>query len=167
MKPDNNKNAKSSETVFSNCASCDLAEPILDGAMKRKGDRNDPLLRPGNTNCGGCGMSVVLNWLSLAAGCDTRVQMVIPACCGIVTPGRFPNSAYGAPVVAATFASAASVGLTGSGTRKAIRTNGTSSWSPDHRRSCFAWGARPSTSPRTSTIMPPRRVACSNGAVFS
>lgn len=110
MKPDNIKSAESSETVFSNCASCDLAEPILDGAMKRKGDRNDPLLRPGNTNCGGCGMSVVLNWLSLAAGCDTRVQMVIPACCGIVTPGRFPNSAYGAPVVAATFASAASVG---------------------------------------------------------
>jgi pyruvate ferredoxin oxidoreductase beta subunit/2-oxoisovalerate ferredoxin oxidoreductase beta subunit len=46
--------------------------------------------------------------LSHAVG-KREVQMVIPACCGIVTPGRFPFSAYGAPVVASTFASAAAV----------------------------------------------------------
>ena len=66
------------------------------------------LLRPGNTNCGGCGMSIGLNMLSRAVG-DTPIQIVIPACCGIVTPGHFPNSAYGAPVVASTFASSAAV----------------------------------------------------------
>jgi pyruvate ferredoxin oxidoreductase beta subunit/2-oxoisovalerate ferredoxin oxidoreductase beta subunit len=70
--------------------------------------RNEPILRPGNTNCGGCGMSIGLNMLSRAVA-DTPIQVVIPACCGIVTPGHFPNSAYGAPVVASTFASAAAV----------------------------------------------------------
>ena len=63
--------------------------------------RSEPILRPGNTNCGGCGMSIGLNMLSRAVG-DTPIQIVIPACCGIVTPGHFPNSAYGAPVVAST-----------------------------------------------------------------
>ena len=68
----------------------------------------EPLLRPGNTNCGGCGMSVALQ--SLGRVIEGRpVQMVIPACCGIVTAGPFPFSAYGVPVVAATFASAAAV----------------------------------------------------------
>ena len=70
--------------------------------------RSEPLLRPGNTNCGGCGMSIGLNMLGRAVA-DTPIQIVIPACCGIVTPGQFPNSAYGAPVVASTFASAAAV----------------------------------------------------------
>lgn len=70
--------------------------------------RSEPILRPGNTNCGGCGMSIGLNLLSRAVG-DTPIQIVIPACCGIVTPGQFPRSAYGAPVVASTFASAAAV----------------------------------------------------------
>jgi pyruvate ferredoxin oxidoreductase beta subunit/2-oxoisovalerate ferredoxin oxidoreductase beta subunit len=32
--------------------------------------------------------------------------MVIPACCGIVTAGAFPTTAYSVPVVASTFASA-------------------------------------------------------------
>ncbi|MBE9548438.1 MAG: pyruvate synthase subunit beta [Proteobacteria bacterium] len=96
---------------YSSCSTCGINnEPMLDGNMQREGDRNEPILRPGNTNCGGCGMSVILNWLSLAAGSETRLQMVIPACCGIVTPGKFPNSAYGLPVVASTFASAAAVG---------------------------------------------------------
>ena len=35
--------------------------------------------------------------------------MVIPACCGIVTAGKFPTTAYGAPTIAATFAAAAAV----------------------------------------------------------
>jgi pyruvate ferredoxin oxidoreductase beta subunit/2-oxoisovalerate ferredoxin oxidoreductase beta subunit len=35
--------------------------------------------------------------------------LVIPACCGIVTAGRFPTTSYGAPTIATTFASAAAV----------------------------------------------------------
>jgi pyruvate/2-oxoacid:ferredoxin oxidoreductase beta subunit len=99
---------KTNPNIITHCNTCETAEPILEGRAQRQGDREEPLLRAGNTNCGGCGMSVALNWLSLAAGTEHKLQMVIPACCGIVTPGRFPNSAYGAPVVAATFASAAS-----------------------------------------------------------
>ncbi len=98
---------KTNPNIITHCTTCETAEPILEGRAQRQGDREEPLLRAGNTNCGGCGMSVALNWLSLAAGAEHKLQMVIPACCGIVTPGRFPNSAYGAPVVAATFASAA------------------------------------------------------------
>ena len=83
-------------------------EPIFDGMVHTDADRSTPLLRPGNTNCGGCGMSIALNMVSRAIA--TRpVQIVIPACCGIVTAGPFPLSAYGAPVVASTFAAAAAV----------------------------------------------------------
>jgi len=64
------------------------------------------LLRPGNTNCGGCGMSVGLTMLGRAlAGED--YALVIPACCGIVTAGAFPTTSYSVPVVASTFASSA------------------------------------------------------------
>ena len=73
------------------------------------GERSEPILRPGNTNCGGCGMSIALQVLAKAVG-DTPVQLVIPACCGMVTAGPFPFSAYGAPVVASTFAATAAVG---------------------------------------------------------
>lgn len=66
---------------------------------------DDPLLRAGNTNCAGCGMSLGLRWLDEALGAN-RPYMVIPACCGIVTAGAFPTSAYGVPTVASTFASA-------------------------------------------------------------
>jgi pyruvate/2-oxoacid:ferredoxin oxidoreductase beta subunit len=83
-----------------------MFEPILDGMVQTERDRHEPILRPGHTNCGGCGMSVVLNMLSRAAA-DFQVQMVIPACCGIVSPGRFPYSAYGAPVISSTFGSTA------------------------------------------------------------
>jgi len=62
------------------------------------------LLRPGNTNCGGCGMSVGLTMLGRAME-DENYSMVIPACCGIVTAGAFPTTSYGVPVVASTFAS--------------------------------------------------------------
>ena len=41
----------------------------------------DTLLRQGNTNCGGCGMSITLQMLRRAIG-DNPVHLVIPACCG-------------------------------------------------------------------------------------
>src|SRR5574341_1224433 len=63
------------------------------------------LLRPGNTNCGGCGMSNALTMLGRVVG-DQPSMMVIPACCGIVTAGAYPTTSYGVPVIAATFASA-------------------------------------------------------------
>lgn len=101
-----------------------MQEPLFDGMAQTPKDRSTPLLRPGNTNCGGCGMSNAWQMLSRAAG-DRPVQVVIPACCGIVTAGPFPFSAYGAPVVASTFAATAAVGtglaqvarLCGDGTR--------------------------------------------------
>ena len=73
------------------------------------GIRCDAILRPGNTNCAGCGMSLGLQWFDQAFG-DEKPMIVIPACCGIVTAGQFPTSAYGVPVAASTFASAPSVG---------------------------------------------------------
>ncbi|MHC4895650.1 MAG: thiamine pyrophosphate-dependent enzyme [Planctomycetota bacterium] len=96
------------------------SEPVLDGMVQTGRDRREPILRPGNTNCGGCGMSMVLNMLSHAVA-QRPVQLVIPACCGIVTPGAFPNSAYGAPVVASTFGGAAAVAT---GLARAAHLNG-------------------------------------------
>jgi len=95
-------------------------EPLLDGMAQTRLDRAEPALRAGNTNCGGCGMSIGLQMLSRAVA-DEPIQMVIPACCAIVTAGPYPCSAYGAPVVAATFASAAAVGT---GLAHAARLNG-------------------------------------------
>ena len=66
------------------------------------------LLRPGNTNCAGCGMSIGLQWLDEALG-DEQPVLVIPSCCGIVTAGAFPTSGYGVPVAATTFASSPAV----------------------------------------------------------
>jgi len=106
-----------------------VIEPALRGMAHRALDRSEPLLRPGNTNCGGCGMSIVLNMLSRGIG-QRRVQIVVPACCGIVTAGPFPCSAYGAPVVAATFASAAALA---SGLARVAAMNG-----EDTRVLCFA-----------------------------
>jgi pyruvate/2-oxoacid:ferredoxin oxidoreductase beta subunit len=63
------------------------------------------LLRPGNTNCGGCGMSVALTMLGRALAGEDHA-LVIPACCGIVTAGAFPTTSYNVPVIASTFASA-------------------------------------------------------------
>ncbi len=68
------------------------------------------LLRAGNTNCAGCGMSLGLQLIEQAVGKDDLPMLVIPACCGIVTAGAFPTSAYGVPVAASTFASAPAVG---------------------------------------------------------
>jgi len=67
-----------------------------------------PLLRPGNSNCGGCGMSSAFQFLGLAAG-ERHLQLVVPASCGVIATGLFPYSAAGAPVVFSTFASAAAV----------------------------------------------------------
>ncbi|UCG77147.1 MAG: pyruvate synthase subunit beta [Gemmatimonadota bacterium] len=69
------------------------------------------LLRPGNTNCGGCGMSVGLTMLGRAlAEVGDTCTLAIPACCGAVTAGAFPTTSYGVPTVCTTFASAAAVG---------------------------------------------------------
>lgn len=78
------------------------------------------LLRPGNTNCAGCGMSLGLRLLEQALGRE-RVTLCIPACCGIVTAGAYPTTAYGVPVVATTFAAAAAVAA---GVRTIQRLNG-------------------------------------------
>ena len=73
-------------------------------------ERNDCLLRPGNTNCGGCGMSVGLTMLGRAlAEAGETCSLVIPACCGIVTAGAFPTTSYGVPTIATTFASSPAV----------------------------------------------------------
>lgn len=65
------------------------------------------LLRSENTNCAGCGMSVVLNLIGDALG--NRIKMAVPACCGIVTAHSFPYSAYKVPVIASTFAASSVV----------------------------------------------------------
>jgi len=68
------------------------------------------LLRAGNTNCGGCGMSVGLTMLGRAlADAGDSCTLVIPACCGIVTAGAFPTTSYNVPTIATTFASAPAV----------------------------------------------------------
>ena len=69
------------------------------------------LLRPGNTNCAGCGMSVGLQFLDEALG-DEKPVLVIPSSCGIVTAGAFPTSGYGVPTAATTFASSPAVPAT-------------------------------------------------------
>ncbi len=95
-------------------------EPLLSGLPHSALDRAEPILRAGNTNCGGCGMSVGLQLLRHAIA-GRPVQIVIPASCAIVAPGAFPFSAYGAPVIASTFASAAAMAT---GLAHAARLNG-------------------------------------------
>jgi pyruvate/2-oxoacid:ferredoxin oxidoreductase beta subunit len=87
-------------------------------------DRNNPgsqpLLRPGNTNCGGCGMSVALQMFKRGIG-NTKIQLVLPACCAAVAAGGFPFTAYGAPLLMSTFASAAACAT---GMSQVARLNG-------------------------------------------
>ncbi len=97
-----------------------MSERLLNGMAQTERDRPEPLLRPGNTNCGGCGMSIVLQMLSRAVG-ETPVQMVIPACCAVVAAAAYPFSGYGAPVVACAFGSTAAVG---SGLARVAELNG-------------------------------------------
>lgn len=79
-----------------------------------------PLLRPGNGNCGGCGMSTALQIFGRAAG-PHRLQLVIPASCAAVMAGPFPTSSIGAPTVLSTFGSAAAVAT---GLARVARLNG-------------------------------------------
>ncbi|MBL1217599.1 MAG: pyruvate synthase subunit beta [Planctomycetes bacterium] len=69
------------------------------------------LLRPGNTNCGGCGMSVSLTMLGRVLNeVGQNCTLVIPACCGIVTAGGYPTTSYNVPVIASTFGSCPAFG---------------------------------------------------------
>jgi pyruvate ferredoxin oxidoreductase beta subunit/2-oxoisovalerate ferredoxin oxidoreductase beta subunit len=97
-----------------------MREPQLDGMIQTSRDRPDPILRPGSTNCGGCGMSIVLNMLTHAAG-PTPIQMAMPACCAIVAAGPFPYSGYSVPVFACAFGSTAAAAT---GLAHAARLNG-------------------------------------------
>jgi pyruvate ferredoxin oxidoreductase beta subunit/2-oxoisovalerate ferredoxin oxidoreductase beta subunit len=89
----------------------------------------DAVLRPGNTNCAGCGMSIGYQLLDQALEREP-ITLVIPACCGIVTAGAFPTSAYGVPTAASTFAGAAAVGT---GLTTVAQLNG-----EDHPVICWA-----------------------------
>lgn len=106
-----------------------MTEPLLAGLAQTDRDRPETVLRPGNTNCGGCGMSVALQFFRRAVE-QRHVQLVIPACCGAVAAGGFPFTAYGAPLLMTTFASAAAVA---SGMSQAARING-----DDTRVVCWA-----------------------------
>jgi pyruvate/2-oxoacid:ferredoxin oxidoreductase beta subunit len=93
----------------------EFAQAACDGTVQAK-----HLLRPGNTNCGGCGLSIALQMFRRAAG-DTKVRFVMPACCAAVAAGGFPFTAYGAPVLMSTFAAAAAVAT---GVSQVARLNG-------------------------------------------
>jgi len=97
-----------------------MNEPVLGGMAQTALDRPDPLFRMGNTNCGGCGLSNLMQMLRHAVG-DRRVQLVVPASCGAVAAGPFPSSAYGVPTLLTTFASAAAAA---SGIASVARLNG-------------------------------------------
>ncbi len=79
-----------------------------------------PLLRPGNSNCGGCGMSSALQLFGRAVE-RRRVQLVIPASCAAVMAGPFPTTSLGAPVVLSTFGAGAAVAT---GLARVARLNG-------------------------------------------
>ena len=85
-----------------------MHEPALDGMALTDRDRAEPLFRKGNTNCGGCGMSITLQNLRRAVG-ERPVHLVIPACCGAVAGGTFPQSTFGVPTIMTTFASSPAV----------------------------------------------------------
>jgi pyruvate/2-oxoacid:ferredoxin oxidoreductase beta subunit len=106
-----------------------MSEPVLANLAGTGPARIEPLLRPGNSNCGGCGMSTALQMFGRALE-GRRVQMVIPACCGAVAAGPFPFSAMGAPVLLTTFASAAAAAT---GMSHVARLNG-----EDTRVVCWA-----------------------------
>jgi pyruvate ferredoxin oxidoreductase beta subunit/2-oxoisovalerate ferredoxin oxidoreductase beta subunit len=82
-----------------------MKEPALGGMAETALDRCEALFRKGNTNCGGCGMSITLQMLRHAVG-ERRTQLIIPASCAAVAGGTFPQSAFGVPTLMTTFASA-------------------------------------------------------------
>jgi pyruvate ferredoxin oxidoreductase beta subunit/2-oxoisovalerate ferredoxin oxidoreductase beta subunit len=85
-----------------------MDEPLLGGMAQTALDRVHPLLRPGNTNCGGCGMSSLLQMMGHAAA-DRCIQFVMPASCAAVCGGVFPLSTFGVPTLMTTFASGSAV----------------------------------------------------------
>ena len=82
-----------------------MDEPVLCGMAQTALDRPDPLFRMGNTNCGGCGLSNLMQMLRHAVA-DRRVQFVIPASCAAVAAGQFPHRASGVPTLLTTCAAA-------------------------------------------------------------
>ena len=82
-----------------------MNEPALCGMAQTALDRHAPLFRPGNTNCGGCGMSSLLQMMRHALA-ERRIQLVVPASCAAVAGGAFPQSTFGVPTLMSTFASA-------------------------------------------------------------
>ncbi len=82
-----------------------MNEPALCGMAQTELDRAEPLFRKGNTNCGGCGMSITLQMLRHAVA-QRQVQFIVPACCGAVAGGAFPQSTFGVPTLMTTFACA-------------------------------------------------------------
>jgi pyruvate/2-oxoacid:ferredoxin oxidoreductase beta subunit len=106
-----------------------IDEPALCGMAQTALDRAQPLFRPGNTNCGGCGMSSLLQMLRHAVGAR-QVQLVIPASCAAVAAGTFPQSIFDAPTLMSTFASAAAAA---SGVAAVAELNG-----EDRRVICLA-----------------------------
>ncbi len=85
-----------------------MKEPMLGGMIQTEQDRPQSLLRPGNMNCGGCGMSNILQFLGHAIA-EREAIIVIPACCGAITAGNYPQSTIDVPTILTTFASASSV----------------------------------------------------------
>ena len=81
-----------------------MNEPALDGMAGTALDRAEPLFRKGNTNCGGCGMSLTLQMLRHAVA-ERQVQLIVPASCAAVAGGTFPQSTFGVPTLMTTFAS--------------------------------------------------------------
>jgi pyruvate/2-oxoacid:ferredoxin oxidoreductase beta subunit len=79
-----------------------------------------PLLRPGNGNCGGCGMSTALQLFGRAAG-SRPLQFVVPASCAAVMVGPFPTTSLAAPAILSTFGSGAAVAT---GLARVARLNG-------------------------------------------
>jgi len=97
-----------------------IDEPVLCGMAQSVHDRPDPLFRMGNTNCGGCGLSNLMQMMRHAVA-QRRVQLIIPACCAAAAGGTFPQSTYGVPTLLTTFASAAA---SASGVASVAQLNG-------------------------------------------
>ncbi|MBP2133788.1 pyruvate ferredoxin oxidoreductase beta subunit [Methanomicrobium sp. W14] len=69
--------------------------------------------------CAGCSASLILRYVTKAAGKDT--VLVVPACCTSVIQGKYPDTAVNIPVYNVAFASAAAVA---SGMSEAFRAVG-------------------------------------------
>ena len=97
-----------------------MSEAAIDVSSRTAPACGATLLRPGNGNCGGCGMSSALQLFGRAAT-QHRVQLVIPASCAAVMVGPFPTTSIGAPTVLSPFGAAAAVA---SGLARVARLNG-------------------------------------------